>query len=171
MASIATYVNTSGAGDALAFRGKFATTVATATTSTIVTAFPIGNTGSMFQNLSGGVTNNGISYVITNTDPADMTHVLKWVFVARKQSPRSIVLEFSLGGTSTITLSAVDTNGTIVDLDSPTDLIQSSGLTRRITDGNFISGQRYFVQASVLTKAGESSTITFVGASHYNLPF
>ena len=168
MASLAAALNLNGT-----FNSKMIAT-ATGTTSTLVGVFPFGNTGTLYQNLSGGVTNNGISYVITNTHTSDVTHVLKWVFVARKQSPRSVVLEFSLGGTSTITLSAVDTDGTIVDLDSPTDLIQSSGLTRRtvrITDGNFISGQRYFVQATILTKTGESSTLTFIGASHYNLPF
>lgn len=114
----------------------------------------------------------GLSYEIPNATMSDMTHVFKFLFVANSVSPKSVITDFKLGLTSTLSLAVLDTLGTASSL-VVTDLTLTSGLTRRtarITDGTFISGQRYSISATILTKAGSTSYLSLLGSSEYNLP-
>ncbi len=146
--------------------------------SVLVTAVTTGSSATIASilattTLAGGTSSYGFVYRLTNALGVAATDVFKWSFMAGRDPPGSIVVEFAQGYGSTITLTLLDTDGNAASYVS-SDTTQTSGLKirrYRITNGTFQAGRRFYVQASVLTAAGQNTLIASVAASTYRLPF
>ena len=128
--------------------------------------------------LSGGVSGYGFSYQLANGTASSVIDVLKYVFVARKQAPKQILIEFAQGADSdpapNLTIVVTDTNqNTVTQSSSTFDVVETSGILRRryrLLGGTFVPGYRYHVQLTITTPASVNSHVLLVAALTHNTP-
>jgi len=131
------------------------------------------------------------SFVLDNTANAlPSLDQIRFTYVAGSLQPSTITIDYVVETGQTITLDIEDTEGNcssatlgtavqpnMLTSDASDFTLETYGLQTvkrkrlRITNGTFVSGKRFRVQATIQTPAGKRTVLTSTGHSTYRLPF